>query len=579
MMPGESRFPRILKTWLGLLSGGICLVAGAAQPAALPVGGRPLLPDSAILIQARPEALPDPAGGSGAPGEPIPGAGAAGSFGELYEALAAARARLEELSAAAEAVAATGELRQELERTKEENQQLVAEIEALRGGDQAGEQARRAAEARVAELSQALEEVTARARQIDQELIAVRWQNAQLNTSLAQNRAARAETEAQADQTHDALSAKVQALAADDERTAAELTRLRAQMAESERRLAAAASAQSGAERQLAEMRRRVQAADRAGERLATVEKELRAAQEQADSARQDLSRSVRQAAALQTERDDLRARLAGVSEQLERAEAANDRLESQVGELREAAGTATDAARQNLLVVEQRIKELNEALGAITPAAGASMPPPPAESRDVAATRSSGEAAPAAAAVADQQEAAGTGASNTAADLEVIKAAGAQDRFEAAGSPALLANLSLEQRLHVQGLLSDLNGRIDEEGLKMVVPGGILFAINSEEVQDSAAETLAKVAELIDVYDDRKVRIVGYTDALGDAAYNRMLSERRAALVKQFFVDNFDVEETRLSTEGLGEARPIASNATLEGRRANRRVEVVILN
>jgi outer membrane protein OmpA-like peptidoglycan-associated protein len=180
---------------------------------------------------------------------------------------------------------------------------------------------------------------------------------------------------------------------------------------------------------------------------------------------------------------------------------------------------------------------------------------------------------------VADRQEGAGTGASNTAAALEVIKAAGAQDASDAEGSAALLANLSLEQRLHVQGLLSDLNGRIDEEGLKMVVPGGILFAVNSEEVQDSAAETLAKVAELIDVYVDRKVRIVGYTDALGDAAYNRMLSERRAALVKQFFVDNFDVEEARLSTEGLGEARPIASNATLEGRRANRRVEVVILN
>jgi OmpA-OmpF porin, OOP family len=112
-----------------------------------------------------------------------------------------------------------------------------------------------------------------------------------------------------------------------------------------------------------------------------------------------------------------------------------------------------------------------------------------------------------------------------------------------------------------------------------MIVPGGVLFALNGEEVQDGAHETLAKVAELINVYDDREVRIVGYTDALGDAAYNKLLSERRAALVKQFFVDNFDVEEARLLTEGLGEARPIASNAKLEGRRANRRVEVLIAN
>jgi outer membrane protein OmpA-like peptidoglycan-associated protein len=43
--------------------------------------------------------------------------------------------------------------------------------------------------------------------------------------------------------------------------------------------------------------------------------------------------------------------------------------------------------------------------------------------------------------------------------------------------------------------------------------------------------------------------------------------------------VDYFEIAADRLSTEGLGEARPIASNATPQGRRANRRVEVLILN
>jgi OOP family OmpA-OmpF porin len=86
---------------------------------------------------------------------------------------------------------------------------------------------------------------------------------------------------------------------------------------------------------------------------------------------------------------------------------------------------------------------------------------------------------------------------------------------------------------------------------------------MNSEAVQESAHDTLAKVAELISVYDDRKVLIVGHTDAVGDAAYNKQLSERRAELVKQFFVDNFEVEEDRLSTQGFGEARPIAPDAT----------------
>ena len=59
----------------------------------------------------------------------------------------------------------------------------------------------------------------------------------------------------------------------------------------------------------------------------------------------------------------------------------------------------------------------------------------------------------------------------------------------------------------------------------------------------------------------------------------NRQLSERRAERVKQILVDHFEIAADRLSTEGLGEARPIASNATPQGRRANRRVEVLILN
>jgi OOP family OmpA-OmpF porin len=97
--------------------------------------------------------------------------------------------------------------------------------------------------------------------------------------------------------------------------------------------------------------------------------------------------------------------------------------------------------------------------------------------------------------------------------------------------------------------------------------------------MQAGAYDTLAKVAELIGMYDDRRVLIIGHSDAVGDAAYNKQLSERRAELVKQFFVDNFELADDHLSTQGLGEARPIASNATPQGRQANRRVEVLILN
>ena len=89
----------------------------------------------------------------------------------------------------------------------------------------------------------------------------------------------------------------------------------------------------------------------------------------------------------------------------------------------------------------------------------------------------------------------------------------------------------------------------------------------------------LAKVAELVKLYDDRKALIVGHTDATGDAAYNQYLSTRRAEVIKEFFVENFEVEEERLSIEGKGEEQPLASNATVDGRIANRRVEILLLN
>ena len=177
-------------------------------------------------------------------------------------------------------------------------------------------------------------------------------------------------------------------------------------------------------------------------------------------------------------------------------------------------------------------------------------------------------------------------------ADLQRTETASATRRGEVEGAhldergilggvPAVLtlADLPLEKRQHVQGLLADLHSKLDERGLVTTVPGELLFAVGSNEVQAGAYDTLAKVAELIGMYGNRQVLIIGHSDAMGDAERNRQLSERRAERVKQIFVDYFELAADRLSTEGLGEARPIASNATPQGRRANRRVEVLILN
>ena len=112
-----------------------------------------------------------------------------------------------------------------------------------------------------------------------------------------------------------------------------------------------------------------------------------------------------------------------------------------------------------------------------------------------------------------------------------------------------------------------------------VTVAGASLFQSGSETVDEAAHEMLAKLAELAKLYDDRRLLIVGHTDANGEAAYNQYLSTRRAEVIRDFLVQNFEIEATRLSVEGKGEEQPIASNATRDGRMANRRVEVLLLN
>jgi outer membrane protein OmpA-like peptidoglycan-associated protein len=148
-------------------------------------------------------------------------------------------------------------------------------------------------------------------------------------------------------------------------------------------------------------------------------------------------------------------------------------------------------------------------------------------------------------------------------------------------GRPAVLtlADLPPEKRQQMQVLLADLHSNLDERGLMTTVPGELLFPVGSDQVQPGAYDTLAKVADLIGMYGNRQVLIIGHSDSVGDPERNRQLSKRRAELVKQIFVENFDLPANRLITEGAGETRPIASNASSDGRRANRRVEVLILN
>ncbi len=127
--------------------------------------------------------------------------------------------------------------------------------------------------------------------------------------------------------------------------------------------------------------------------------------------------------------------------------------------------------------------------------------------------------------------------------------------------------------------MLADLGPQDEERGLLVTVPGDRLFDTDSSRIQSTAYGILGEIGEALTRESGRHALIVGHSDSIGDAAYNRTLSERRARAVRDFLVDNFKIASNRLSVEGRGEDEPIATNDTPAGRLANRRIEVVILN
>jgi outer membrane protein OmpA-like peptidoglycan-associated protein len=129
--------------------------------------------------------------------------------------------------------------------------------------------------------------------------------------------------------------------------------------------------------------------------------------------------------------------------------------------------------------------------------------------------------------------------------------------------------------------LRRDLGGNVDvrNTGSELIVtmPQDILFDFDSATVRPDLQRDLRVLADSLNRYPDRTVRVVGHTDNVGTAAYNQNLSERRAAAVGGV-LRNSGVDGRRIVTQGRGFTQPIASNATPEGRRQNRRVEIYII-
>ena len=103
---------------------------------------------------------------------------------------------------------------------------------------------------------------------------------------------------------------------------------------------------------------------------------------------------------------------------------------------------------------------------------------------------------------------------------------------------------------------------------------GGVVFDTGKSNIKANFYPELNAIATTMNINPGLKVEVQGHTDSVGRAASNMKLSENRAKAVMEYLVSK-GIDAKRLSAKGLGEARPIATNDTPEGRAQNRRVEL----
>jgi len=114
-------------------------------------------------------------------------------------------------------------------------------------------------------------------------------------------------------------------------------------------------------------------------------------------------------------------------------------------------------------------------------------------------------------------------------------------------------------------------------DNITLNMPSSITFASNSSDLNAQFYNALDGVSMVLKEYEKTVIEVAGHTDSSGSDQYNQALSQRRAQSVASY-LSSHGVQGTRLMTVGAGEAHPIASNDTEQGKAANRRVEMTIV-
>ncbi len=136
-----------------------------------------------------------------------------------------------------------------------------------------------------------------------------------------------------------------------------------------------------------------------------------------------------------------------------------------------------------------------------------------------------------------------------------------------------LLGNYYDKQAKELAAIADVVKG---ENGIQVYLKNDILFSTGSSELSAASLQTLSDLNRVLKKYPKNRIVVQGYTDSTGSDAINNKLSTARAKAVYDYLLGS-GLKTLSIKYVGYGSANPVASNATAEGRAANRRVVLAI--
>lgn len=145
--------------------------------------------------------------------------------------------------------------------------------------------------------------------------------------------------------------------------------------------------------------------------------------------------------------------------------------------------------------------------------------------------------------------------------------------------SAELEKKLDKERRIEkIKNLFKSNEAKIIYEGDNLVISlFGLNFQSGKAVIQPEYFSLLTKVQQSLREFPNSHYLIEGHTDSQGNANLNKILSEKRALSVREYLIANMDISDSQITHIGYGEAKPVASNETSDGRALNRRIDIVI--